>query len=256
MPHPSDDQLVDVAVGADVPADLSDHVWDCPTCSSTVEELRRTARLVGQATPVEAWTAPPAAVWASVKAQLDAEDPSTSTPPADTPSDSGTDVESEGAGPTPEPAGVTDLDQRRRRRTVAWTGLLVAASLVVGLLAGRAIWSSDGSRPVAQVSLSTLDTRQREGEATVVRAGNGLDLRVVTDRPLDAGNGYLEVWLINADGKRMVSVGVLQPGESGTFPITQTLIDQGYVVVDISKEQFDNNPAHSGDSLLRGHLPA
>lgn len=78
----------------------------------------------------------------------------------------------------------------------------------------------------------------------------------MTARPLDAGNGYLEVWLINADGKRMVSVGVLRPGESGTFPVTQALIDQGYVIVDISKEQFDDKPAHSGDSLLRGQLPA
>jgi anti-sigma-K factor RskA len=132
----------------------------------------------------------------------------------------------------------------------------VAASLAVGLLTGRAIWSQDNGGRVSEVALSTLDTRQREGEATVVRAGDGLDLRVETDRPLDAGNGYLEVWLLNADGKRMVSVGVLRPGESGTFPITQKLIDEGYVVVDISKEQFDDLPTHSGDSLLRGRLPA
>ena len=38
----------------------------------------------------------------------------------------------------------------------------------------------------------------------------------------------------------MVSVGVLAPGETGSFPISQTLIDQGYVIVDISKEQFDD----------------
>ena len=135
----------------------------------------------------------------------------------------------------------------------------MAASLVVGLLAGRAIWSPDNGGQVAQVAqvpLSTLDTKQSEGEATLVRAADGLDLHVVTARPLDAGNGYLEVWLINADGKRMVSVGVLQPGESGTFPVTQDLIDEGYVIVDISKEQFDDKPAHSGDSLLRGQLPA
>jgi anti-sigma-K factor RskA len=132
----------------------------------------------------------------------------------------------------------------------------VAASLVVGLLVGRAIWSPDTDGKVAQVALSTLDTRQRGGEATLVRAADGLDLNVATARPLDAGDGYLEVWLINADGKRMVSIGVLQPGESGTFPVTQALIDQGYVIVDISKEQFDDKPAHSGDSLLRGRLPA
>ncbi|MGO4602380.1 hypothetical protein [Terrabacter sp. 2YAF2] len=43
---------------------------------------------------------------------------------------------------------------------------------------------------------------------------------------------------------------------SRAFPVTQGLIDQGYVIVDISKEQFDDKPAHSGDSLLRRQLPA
>jgi hypothetical protein len=163
---------------------------------------------------------------------------------------------------TPEPARaapsapVIRLERAGRRRTAAWAAALVAASLVVGLLAGRAIWGTTGGGQVAQVALATLDTRRTEGEATLVRAASGLDLQVSTDAPLDAGDGYLEVWLINADGKRMVSVGVLRPGEPGSFPVTQALIDQGYVVVDISKEQFDDRPAHSGDSLLRGRLPA
>ena len=30
----------------------------------------------------------------------------------------------------------------------------------------------------------------------------------VSTTPIDPGNGYLEVWLINKDLKRMVSVGV------------------------------------------------
>jgi hypothetical protein len=197
------------------------------------------------------WQAPDDAVWARVAAEIDADDP----PVAEVP-------ETANAASSPDVAAydprVPRDDARRpsRRRTAAWAGALVAASLVVGLLAGRAIWSPKESGSVSQVALETLDTRQREGEASVVRAGDGLDLNVATDRPLDAGDGYLEVWLINSDGKRMVSVGVLRPGETGTFPISQALIDQGYVVVDISKEQFDDKPAHSGDSLLRGKLPA
>ncbi len=43
---------------------------------------------------------------------------------------------------------------------------------------------------------------------------------VATTTTLDPGDGYLEVWLINRDGKRMVSVGVLDAG-AGTFPISQ-----------------------------------
>ena len=71
----------------------------------------------------------------------------------------------------------------------------------------------------------------------------------------DPANGYIEVWLINRDGKRMVSVGVLGwPGAPGSFSISRKLLDEGYVVVDISQEQFDGHPEHSGQSLVRGTL--
>jgi hypothetical protein len=248
--HPTDDELADLALDETVDAEVAAHVAGCETCSVSVEQLRRAARLASSPLAYAAWQAPDDAVWARVSAQIDAEDRRERT------SDAGR-VAS--VPPTSAPRPVTRLDRFTRRRTAAWAAGLVAASLVVGLLAGRAIWSPDNGgqvAEVAQVPLSTLDTKQSEGEATLVRAADGLDLHVVTARPLDAGNGYLEVWLINADGKRMVSVGVLQPGESGTFPVTQDLIDEGYVIVDISKEQFDDKPAHSGDSLLRGQLPA
>jgi len=53
----------------------------------------------------------------------------------------------------------------------------------------------------------------------------------------------------------MVSVGVLPNGSNAQeFPITSTLLEQGYVIVDISREPFDDRPQHSGDSLLRGTL--
>ena len=39
-----------------------------------------------------------------------------------------------------------------------------------------------------------------------------------------------------------------------TFAIDRDLIDQGYVIVDISREGFDTAPQHSGDSVVRGTL--
>lgn len=244
MSHPSDDELVDLALGEPA-GDVSAHVAQCAACSSAVTDLRRTVSLVSNPGPYAGWQAPDDAVWARVAAQLDtAEDAIPEAPDAS------------GTAPAAPSAPVVRLDRPGRRRTAAWAAALVAASLVVGLLTGRAIWGTTEGGQVAQVALATLDTRRTEGEATLVRAASGLDLQVSTDTALDAGDGYLEVWLINADGKRMVSVGVLRPGEPGSFPVTQALIDQGYVVVDISKEQFDDKPAHSGDSLLRGQLPA
>lgn len=127
----------------------------------------------------------------------------------------------------------------------------------MGLLTGRMLWAETAppGATVAQVELDTLDTGQRLGEAALVRSDSGLSLQIATTRAFDPGDGYLEVWLINADGKRMVSVGILE-ARSSRFPISQDLLDQGYVVVDISREPFDTRPEHSGDSLLRGTLPA
>ena len=35
----------------------------------------------------------------------------------------------------------------------------------------------------------------------------------------------------------------------------QRLLDEGYVIVDVSREGFDESPEHSGDSVVRGTLP-
>jgi hypothetical protein len=53
----------------------------------------------------------------------------------------------------------------------------------------------------------------------------------------------------------MVSVGVLEPDRADqSFAIPQALLDQGYVIVDISREGFDGEAGHSGDSIVRGTL--
>jgi hypothetical protein len=321
--HPTEDELVDVAVGDDArDASISAHVEACEACAATVAELRRTASLVASGPPYAAWQAPADSVWDRISNELAADDLTneitavdrtdelsnentaddrtddlTGEPaddvahaPGDLPGppapmapmaapwapatrhmeDAGSTAPAQGAAVPATPHTGDELSARRARadartsrerrargRAVGWGAGLAAASLAIGLLAGRAIWQPDTPvQPVAQVALSTLDTKQDEGKATVVRSSDGLDLTVATTRPLDAGDGYLEVWLLNADGKRMVSVGVLAPGDKASFPISQTLIDEGYVIVDISREKFDGSPAHSGDSLLRGKLPA
>jgi len=67
--------------------------------------------------------------------------------------------------------------------------------------------------------------------------------------------GGAEAWLINSELKRMVSVGVLPSrATEQDLRVTRSLIDQGCVIVDISREKFDDRPQHSGDSLLRGSL--
>ena len=66
--------------------------------------------------------------------------------------------------------------------------------------------------------------------------------------------GVHEVWLINVDGKRMISIGLLASGDEGEFAVPMDLIGEGYRIVDISVEPDDGDPTHSGVSIARGEL--
>ncbi|MEO7447734.1 MAG: anti-sigma factor [Humibacillus sp.] len=283
MSHPREEELVDLALGLDATdGSVAAHAARCARCSGAVAELRHAAALVSALPPNAGWQAPNDAVWSRITDELDADAPD-EAPSAPIVERVAPTAASEPVVLTTWRTAPSDVDVATRhtpvadvdvptrptlrsdgrgaisgRRAAGWGALLAAAGVAVGLLAGRALWQpadAPAPRDVAQVALSTLDTKQAEGRATVVRSSSGLDLTVATTQPLDQKDGYLEVWLLNSDGKRMVSVGVLAPGEA-SFPISQRLIDEGYVIVDISREPFDDKPAHSGNSLLRGKLPA
>jgi Anti-sigma-K factor rskA len=253
MSHPDDELLADLALGADLEAssEVRDHVSGCLVCAATVQDLRRTLALAAHTESSPAWSRPPDRVWSRIEDAVSAQ-PATTPGAASTPPHPA----------EPAPAPVTTLESRRTprspRRVLPWAAGMAAAGLAVGLLSGRALWRDTPPPPsattIAQAELDTLDTKQPRGEASVVRSNGAINLKIRTTGSLDAGNGFLEVWLINKDGKRMVSVGVLGGGEAELLPITQALIDQGYVIVDVSREGFDDKPQHSGDSLVRGTL--
>jgi hypothetical protein len=50
-----------------------------------------------------------------------------------------------------------------------------------------------------------------------------------------------------------VSLGVVS-GASGTFAIPAGVDITQYVLVDISDQPYNGNPAHSGNSIVRGQL--
>ncbi len=50
-----------------------------------------------------------------------------------------------------------------------------------------------------------------------------------------------------------MSLGVVD-GASGTFTVPDGLDLSRYDLVDVSAEPYDGNPAHSGDSIIRGKL--
>jgi hypothetical protein len=239
--HPDDDTLAAIALGDPAPSGAAEHVRSCPECSDALAALRDTMTTLRA--PVPDLVAPPSSVWDAVSAEIDREP--APPPPAPPVVDAGDDLARRRASR----AG-------RRRFPVAWVAGAAAAGLVVGAVGARllAVDARPAAVTVASTNLDTLDTRQAKGTADVVRHEGRLDLTVST-QPIDPDGGYLEVWLINKDLKRMVSIGVLEPGQRDqSFAIPQALLDQGYLIVDISREGFDDAPQHSGDSVVRGTL--
>ena len=75
---------------------------------------------------------------------------------------------------------------------------------------------------------------------------------------LNAETADLELWLIqpDADGNPadLVSLGLIDPTDPGTFDVPEGFDPDVFFVVDISVEPRDGNAAHSGRSILRGAL--
>jgi hypothetical protein len=248
MTHVNDDVLAAIALDdPDVdPADRA-HVAACPVCSEEVAELVQVRSLLREEVGMNGAhrVEPGPQVWERI---LEATRDEESAEPAE-----------------PVPAAVSSMADHRAPRTTGgrgrrtwWVAAAAAACLLVGVLVGRAVWApGETTLPVvASVPLTTLDaSKQQEGTAELLggQGGQGQELRVDT-QPMSAGSGYVEVWLINTDGKRMVSLGVMSSTQ-GTFPIPPNAIEQGYKIVDLSREQFDDKPQHSGDSVMRGTLP-
>ena len=67
------------------------------------------------------------------------------------------------------------------------------------------------------------------------------------------GGAFYELWLLD-DADRMVSLGSFRVPASGRaeidVPLPVPVTDFRYI--DVSREPDDGDPAHSGDSVLRG----
>lgn len=246
-PHADDQHLAALAMGdvAEVDEVTRAHVDACDFCTSEVAALRETLSLV-LAAGAETFTAPPASVWAAVSAELGSE------------LDAGSDDDEDDIEPG---AGVVH-SLSERRRVPAW---LAATAAAVALAAGVGIGTQvvggsdpDETAPAIQVlgatDLASLDNSpQARGAAEVRRHDDRVALHVEAS-DLDGPDGTREVWLINTDGSRMVSLGLLPAGEAGEFDFPERLLAQGYRIVDISYEPDDGDPTHSGQSLARGTI--
>ncbi|MET0729269.1 MAG: anti-sigma factor [Acidimicrobiales bacterium] len=195
-------------------------------------QLRALGRRVG-AEPVE-WETPPDGLWDRIAAAT--------APP----------VASTAAEEAPTVRSLAERSSPRHGGPAPWV-LLVAAS--VALIAGLAavIMTSvedDDANVLASSALERLGDAG-DGQAELVDRDGSLELRVETSG-LDAGDGFLEVWLIDPDVTRLVSLGPLR--SDGVYNLPPGLDPESFPIVDVSVEPIDGDPTHSGDSVLRGQL--
>ncbi len=155
-------------------------------------------------------------------------------------------ADGEGAGV----AGVIDLAARRRvRLRIATAVAAVAAVLLVGVPLALSL---RGSSPET-VELAALPGYEGfGGEAEL----DGRDLAVDLTGEQPKEGEFYEVWLLEIEGgelKDLVALGTIDA--TGHYKISQSVDLSRYNTVDVSIEPDDDNPAHSGVSVVRGELP-
>lgn len=282
MVHVNSALLAGHALGQDDALDAADqeHLASCSHCRAELDQYRRVVML-GQGTQASETPTPPLdRIWRSIQAELaptsategiaatttmvaDSVPPVTANdrPASDVPGNDETANDKPvsvvaASDETTDAGGEKPIAGRRRK----WWPI-VAAAAALGLVVGAGatvIINRNDVQVAASTALSALPGHTGHGTAELLRTPNDPELRVSVDGPQPADPpSYREVWLINSDGQRMYSLGVLPESGTGTYPLPTLLANglDGFTIVDVSIEPYDGNPAHSRNSQVRGSLP-
>jgi anti-sigma-K factor RskA len=231
------------------------HLAGCVICHAELEELRQLAGLGHQLEPGDRLDRPSPEVWTRVVDELGLRGGVASASP-EGPTTQGR-ASSVGRAAT---SGRKAANRGWSGRRVVLVGAMAAAvGVIAGVLGAQVLGKDDPvptqPPPVASVRLDPLTGKAGDGVADLISTGAGTELRVGLNG-LPAPQGFYELWLINTDGQRMVSLGVLDPRSGGTYVVPPQLTAQGYRIVDVSLEPDDGKPEHSRDSIIRGTLPS
>lgn len=262
MSHLDAETIALRALGEHIGPEAEAHLGGCERCQAEVGALERVT-LSARGGGVGALERPGEHVWDRIAAELELPQHGVTPPVHPAPqalaTPAGTSPEEAASpGQATSPGGVASTaapvaagEPWWRRRT-AW---VAAASFLLGVGGTALALNLAGQEPeapvVASAALDPLPGREVTGTAAV----HEVDGRRVLNVELgDAGpSGYLEVWLLDADAQRLVSLGVLS-GAEGSFELPPGLDIGEFPVVDVSDEPYDGDPAHSGDSIVRGKL--
>jgi hypothetical protein len=289
MEHPDDEILTQFALDDPLALDAATlvHISDCDRCTDEIQEIQRVvdaALAAGGRPDLRSLVTPSANVWdrvlvgvgvgVAVGANRAAEaDDQTATSVGASGTATATASAPVGEGPG-EPiwlfdqpgeltmesrAGGADTLGRSTDRRTLWQ---VAAAAVVGLVLGAGVaWVVSDNNPEPTVSgdvktseLTGFDGHETSGEISIVQQGGDAPQITVNLDTLDRGKGFIQAWLLDADTGGMIALGVFD-GAHGTFTVPPSLNLSKYNQVDVSREPFDGDPAHSTVSLARGPLP-
>ena len=133
--------------------------------------------------------------------------------------------------------------------------LLLVAAAIIGLLVigGAAVaFISGDSNPVYAADISNADLPELyEGTASAeIDDARTLMIEFDSELPTDEP---VELWLIRPDLSDMVSLGIVEPGDS-SWTVPEGIDPADYSLVDLSIEPDDGDETHSGRSILRGEL--
>jgi len=149
-----------------------------------------------------------------------------------------------------ESASSPSASTAHRPRWVWPVAAAAAVAVAVGVAAVVAGSDDDEPVPVATATLEPLGD-EGSGSAELVEGDGELQL-VVDTTGVDPGDGFVEVWVIDTEVERLVSLGPLRP--DGRYDLPPGLDPEAFPIVDVSREPLDGDPTHSGDSVLRGQL--
>lgn len=232
MQHCDPETLALLALGDGVAsAEDAAHLDGCAECRHELRALSEVVRTGRDGSVTGELVEPPASVWQGIAAQL---------------------------GIDAALAAQTRFVPARSR-WVRRTALVAAAAAVVGLALGCGLtWLVTRTTPsqqvVAQAQLRPLDAPAANGTAVVSSTSNQRQITVRVSGLTEPPDTFYEVWLLDRQAGRLVSLGVLGPGETGTFVLPKTLDLQEYPVVDVSLQVLNGDPKHSGNSVVRGTL--
>ena len=120
---------------------------------------------------------------------------------------------------------------------------------------GPADPASQEAELLAQIELQPVGNAKGGGIAYIAQQGDQRQLIVQARLEPSTEQEAYEVWLYNSDQDAM-SIGGQFTDEEGLFVAAGVLPEnfEDFEFIDVSRERIDQNPEHSGESVLRGQI--